>query len=347
MRIAIVNDAVTAVEAMRRVLAKAPQHSLAWTARDGAEAVKFCAGDRPDLILMDLIMPVMDGVEATRRIMAATPCPILVVTATVDGNSGRVFEALGAGALDAVNTPILAGAGAGESAKALLAKIDLLGRLTAPAVPAAPPAAPRHRFSTRSASHRGCLVGIGSSAGGPAALADLLRGLPRDFPAAIVVVQHLDEQFAAGLADWLGQQATLPVRLVRAGETPQPGTVLIAGRDQHLVLRENNTLGFTPLPAETPYRPSVDVFFASVAAHWRDDAVGVILTGMGRDGARGLKTMRDAGFPTIAQDKASSAVYGMPKAAVELGAAAQVLALTRIGPAIRQLVTVSTFPLSS
>ena len=348
MRIGIVNDVAIAVEAMRRVVVAAPQHSVAWTARDGAEAVQLCASDRPDLVLMDLIMPVMDGLEATRRIMAATPCPILVVTATVDGNSGRVFEALGAGALDAVNTPVLAGEGAAASARALLAKIELLGRLTSPAPVARSRAGISAPAPRRAAGngHRQFLVAIGSSAGGPAALAEVFRGLPRDFPGAIVVVQHLDEQFAAGLSGWLGQQTTLPVRLARDGEAPEPGTVLIGGRDEHLIFRENGTLGFTPVPTETPYRPSVDVFFQSVAEHWHGEAVGVLLTGMGRDGARGLKKIRDAGFPTWAQDRASCAVYGMPKAAVELGAAAQVLPLTQIAPALQRLAGTIFFPAS-
>ena len=346
MRLAIVNDVATAVEAMRRTIARAPRHSIAWTARDGAEAVKFCASDRPDLILMDLIMPVMDGVEATRRIMAATPCPILVVTATVNGNAGRVFEALGVGALDAVNTPVLGPHGTGDVVSALLTKIDLIERLVGPVPPAATSARTVTPFPRRPGGQRGFLIVIGSSAGGPGALAEVLRGVPRTFPAAIAVVQHLDEQFAAGLAEWLGQQTALPVRLAREGESLQPGTVLLAGRDQHLVLRENLTLGYTAEPVETPYRPSVDVFFRSVAEHWRDAAAGVILTGMGRDGALGLKKLREAGYPTIAQDRATSAVYGMPKAAAELGAASEVLPLGQIGPALLRLTASVPFSTS-
>ncbi len=346
MRIAIVNDLMMAVEAMRRVLAGAPQHSLAWIARDGAEAVQRCAADRPDLILMDLIMPVMDGVEATRRIMAATPCPILVVTATVNGNSGRVFEALGAGALDAVNTPAIGGGGSDVAVTALLVKIQMLERIAGPAAAEAAAgrrAAPPFARAAPARAHRSFLVAIGSSAGGPAALAEVLRELPKGFPGAIVVVQHLDEQFAAGLAEWLGQQCALPVRIACDGEAPEPGTVLMAGRGAHLALGVTQVLGYTSLPTEISYRPSVDVFFRSVAAHWRDEALGVVLTGMGRDGAIGLKKMREAGFATLAQDKASCAVYGMPKAAVELGSAAQVLALAQIGHALRRFVISPSF----
>ncbi|MBS0630617.1 MAG: chemotaxis response regulator protein-glutamate methylesterase [Verrucomicrobia bacterium] len=333
MRIALVNDLGLALEALTRVLARAPQHQLAWTARDGAEAVRRCAEDRPDLILMDLMMPVMDGVEATRRIMAATPCAILVVTASVDGSTSRVFDALGAGALDAVNTP----GPTGQGAEALLTKIEMLGRLIRvdPVKDSKPP------FTARPAggAPRRWLFAIGASAGGPAALATMLKGFTPDLAAAIVVVQHLDESFAAGLAEWLGQQIALPVWLAKDGDELTPGTVLLPGRDDHLVLTPRGTLAYRREPADYVYRPSVDVFFESVANHWTGAAAGVILTGMGSDGAKGLKKMREARFTTIAQDRATCAVYGMPKAAAELGAAERVLPLGRIAPALQQLIS--------
>jgi len=341
MRIAIVNDLPLATEAIRRVIAGEPAHQLAWTARDGAEAVRRCAEERPELILMDLIMPVMDGVEATRRIMAATPCAILVVTATIDGNSGRVYNALGAGALDAVNTPTLVGVNGAAGAAALLAKIEIIRRITgvgsaspwskAGLLPAPEPAA-----ATAGAPGSRWLFAIGASAGGPVAVADLLKTFPADLPATVVVIQHLDQAFAAGMAEWLGSQIALPVRLAGDREPLAPGVVLLAGGANHLVLTAGGALAYTPEPVENVYRPSVDVFFESVARYWRDRAVGVILTGMGRDGARGLKRMRERGFATIAQDRASSAVYGMPKAAAEAGAAEQILPLAGIGDALRR-----------
>jgi two-component system response regulator WspF len=341
MRIAIVNDLPLATEAIRRVLAGVPAHRIAWTARDGAEAVRRCAEDRPDIILMDLVMPVMDGVEATRQIMAATPCTILIVTATVDGNFGRVYDALGAGALDAVNTPTLTGSGGLEGGP-LLAKINMLGRITGAGTkqpwpgtnpPMEVPAAKQGNGTGR------WLFAIGSSAGGPAALAQMLKPFPAGLPAAVVVVQHLDESFATGLAEWLGRQIALPVRIARPDDVPEPGVVLLPGRDDHLVLTASGRLAYTPEPVSYPYRPSVDAFFESVVEHWRARAAGVVLTGMGRDGARGLKRMRERGCPTFAQDRASSAVYGMPKAAAEAGAAAQILPLDDISRALRQLLS--------
>jgi chemotaxis response regulator CheB len=298
--------------------------------------VEFCAKDTPDLVLMDLLMPVMDGIEATRKIMAGSPCAILVVTVSVGANAWRVFEAMGHGALDAVDTPALGTGDPRESAAPLLAKIDIIGRLIGDRSSGTQsPLKPAEIAVSAARSNR--LLAIGASAGGPAAVAKVLSGLPKDFPAAVVVIQHVDEQFAAGMADWLGRDSKLPVRVALEGERPVTGEVLLAGTNDHLTLLAGGTLGYTPRPREYVYRPSVDVFFQSVTRHWTGEAVGVLLTGMGRDGAVGLKAMRNQGRYTVAQDQASCAVYGMPKAAATLDAAVDILPLDRIAP---QLTTV-------
>lgn len=331
MKIAIANDMPLAIEAMRRVLALSPQHQLVWTAANGEQAVELCLRDRPDLILMDLVMPRMDGVEATRRIMAQSPCAILIVTADVETNAARVFAAMGEGAIDAVDTPLVGSGDLRAGARPLLVKIDAIGRLIGSDDATVRPAG-RQPAETRR------LVAIGASAGGPAALAALLREVPPGFPAGIVIVQHVDARFAAGLANWLGENSALPVRLAREGDRIVPGTVLVAGTDDHLVFKSGDRVGYTPDPAELAYRPSVDVFFESVARFWNGTAVGVLLTGMGSDGAKGLKTLRNLGHWTIAQDQATSAVYGMPKAAVALGAAADILSLQNIATRLDDLL---------
>lgn len=339
MRIAIVNDMVMAVEALRRVIIRSPDYRLAWVACDGAEAVRQCRLDTPDLILMDLMMPIMDGAEATRRIMKDSPCPILIVTSAVEAHSVKVFEALGSGALDAVQTPFLGRTGETEGAAALRFKIANIGRLGAqdksPKIPGkdartelALPTDPSDR-----------LIAIGASAGGPAALAKILSGLPRDFPAAIVIVQHVDAQFVASMADWLNATSALSVRVALNGDKPQANTVLIAGTNDHLQFTNSRSLGYTPEPHDSFYRPSIDVFFQSAVRHWKGKAAGVLLTGMGRDGAQGLKAMRDAGFLTIAQDATSSVVYGMPKAAADLHAADAILPLADIADALIKFAT--------
>jgi two-component system, chemotaxis family, response regulator WspF len=329
VKIGIVNDLPIALEALRRVLVLRPDHAVIWAARDGAQAIASCARETPDLVLMDLVMPGMDGVEATRQIMAATPCAILVVTASVGANAARVFDAMGYGAIDAVDTPVLGRGDLQESAAAFLRKIDTIAKLvgTRRFIPSADAFGETWVFARRAR-----LVAIGASAGGPAALTAVLSGLPKDFPAAVVIVQHVDERFAQGMAEWLSRDSALPVRVAKEGDHPTVGTVLLAGTNDHLRFISQERIGYTSEPRDLAYRPSVDVFFASVGVHWTGEAVGVLLTGMGRDGAMGLKALRDKGHYTIAQDQATSTVYGMPKAAASLGAAVDILPLERIAP---------------
>lgn len=331
MKIGIANDLPIAVESLRRALSFDPSHQVLWTARNGAEAVARCAEQTPDVVLMDLIMPGVDGVEATRQIMASTPCAILIVTASIGANSWRVFDAMGHGALDAVDTPELGADGGRLGAAGLLRKLETIGRLIGDPRPR--PCAP----SARPRVGGQALLAIGASSGGPTALAKLLAGLPADLPAAVVIVQHIDEQFAPGMAAWLCQYSAWPVSIASEGECPSPGKVLLAGTSDHLVFKSPERLGYSAEPSEHVHRPSVDVFFNSANRYWRGPIYGVLLTGMGRDGAMGLKALRDKGHYTVAQDAASSAVYGMPKAAAELKAAVQVLPLEAIAPRLVEL----------
>jgi chemotaxis response regulator CheB len=333
MNIGIVNDSALAVESTRRILALQPAHRVLWVATDGAQAVDFCAAHPPDVVLMDLIMPGIDGVEATRRIVGAHPCAVLVVTDSVGAHAARVYEAMAAGALDAVDTPTFGDGKNAHAEIALLTKLDQISRWLD-----APLAGTRKHPRMQASRAPAPLVAIGASAGGPGALATILSALPARFPAAIVIVQHVDRAFAQGMADWLDQQADLSVRVAVAGEPPQRGVALLAATNDHLRLSTHGQLEYTREPADTPYRPSVDVFFESVVRNWPHSALGVLLTGMGRDGAAGLKSMREKGHYTIAQDEATSAVYGMPKAAAELGAARAILPLAHIAAELEMRV---------
>jgi chemotaxis response regulator CheB len=244
---------------------------------------------------------------------------------------------MGAGALDAVNTPVIECPDACKGANALLAKIETIRKLIGA------PGSGRREFSPRSqfalpSRPPACLIAVGASAGGPAAIAEILGRLPADFPAPMVIVQHVDPQFAQGLANWLDCQTPMEVRLAQENDHPEAGTVLLAGRDSHLVFVNSARLGYTRLPEDSAYSPSVDVFFRSVARFWPGHAVGVLLTGMGRDGADGLRALRRRGVRTIAQDRATSAVYGMPKAAAEIGAAEAILPLDQIAARLMEIV---------
>lgn len=317
MRIGIVNDSKVAQRAIRLVVEKERDISVAWTAEDGAEAVEKCRAERPDMILMDIVMPNVDGVEATRRIMQETPCPILIVTASVGANVAQVFEAMGAGAIDVVATPRLSDA---EPRRLLLQKIRGIASLSNL------PLAANIGQSLRVPEGRAdCCVLIGSSAGGPAVLVEILTALPADLHAGVVIVQHVDERFAPELASWLGVNSAMPVRLAEEGDEVCRGSVLISKGGHHLVFGRDGNLHYQDEP-KLSYQPSVDVLFRSAVKYGPKRKLGVLLTGMGRDGAEGLKQLREARHVTIAQDEKSSAIYGMPRAAAEIGAAKEILA---------------------
>jgi len=333
MKIAIVNDLPMALETLRRSIALTPRHEVIWTATNGAQAVSLCAENTPDLVLMDLIMPGMDGVEATRQIMEKSPCAIVVVTASVGANSWRVFEAMGHGALDAVDTPEFGVSEPRVAAKALLHKIDTISRL----IGDYHPRVDVPLLSRKAEGNQ--LIVIGASSGGPTALAKLLGSLTPETQTPIIIVQHIDEQFSAGMASWLSRYASRPVRLAQKLDQPAMGDILLAGTSDHLVFRKNMCLDYTVEPVEHINRPSIDVFFDSVRNYWNGEVYAILLTGMGRDGAVSLKALRDNGHYTVAQDEATSAVYGMPKAAAELNAAVDILPLSGIAKRLIEVVS--------
>jgi two-component system response regulator WspF len=327
VRIGIVNDVMLATAALRRVVAATPGCTVAWTAANGAEAVDKAAADPVDLILMDLIMPVMDGVEATRRIMQGSPCAILIVTSTVTGHLDMVYDAMSLGALDAIQTPSLGLSGAIDGARPLQDKIAIVTKLLRPAGRAT-----ANGTAQAALPEEPPLIAIGSSTGGPQAVSEIIQAFPAALPAAVVIVQHVDEHFAAGLAEWLTRRCSRPVRPAREGDRLTAGQIVIAAGPDHLVIGAGGRLTYTAEPRDSSYKPSVDAFFQSAARRRGLKGCGVLLTGMGRDGADGLLAMRKAGFHTIAQDRQTSVVWGMPKAAAEIGAAIDVLPISAIGP---------------
>lgn len=334
MRIGIVNDMVVVVELLRRIVSAIPDYKIAWVAYDGAEAVRRCAADPPDLILMDLIMPVMGGVEATSRIMETNPCAILIVTASVLGNISKVFEAMGHGALDVVRTPSLGADIQSEGTRALLQKMEMISRLIGRAKAPQPAEPSEQQLDPLAHDAIPPLVALGASTGGPFALRQILPCLPANFPAPVVVIQHVDPHFAEGFVRWLAERCVLPVQIAQEGEVPRRGVIFVAGTTDHLVIDSSRRMYYTSRPADCIYKPSVDVFFESLRQHWPTRGVAALLTGMGRDGAQGMMGLADSGWLTIAQHKSSCVVYGMPKAAVELEAAQEVLPLAEIGPKI-------------
>jgi two-component system response regulator WspF len=334
--IGIVNDLEICINSLQQVLASAPEHRVVWVARDGQEAVDRCKELTPDLILMDLIMPVMNGVEATHKIMQYTPCPILVVTSTVSGNSAKVFEAMSAGAIDAVATPVIGKMDKTVIDEELLKKIHRIGQLTGSLHKK--PEKPRSIAKPKVQIDGINLVVLGCSTGGPKILIEILSALPEKFPASIIIVQHMDKRFTPGLVQWIDSKSNLPVSLARDGDIPEPGKVLMACTDDHLIMTSTLTLSYIEEPKDYFYHPSVDVFFSSVAQFWPGKGAAALLTGMGRDGAEGLLALHNRNWYTIAQDRDSSIVYGMPKAAAQLGAATDILPAGKIGKAVSNYI---------
>lgn len=343
IRVVICDDSAVAREMLSQILSSDPEIEVVGQARDGQEAVETIARLKPDLATMDIHMPKMDGVEAVAQIMAYNPVPILVVSSSVRGPGiGYAFEALKAGALEVIKKPEPRDWQDLERiASDIIRRVKTLSHIPVITHIAARRTAEAHGRGTAghvsAAEHDFALAAMGSSTGGPSALMSILSVLPREFPVPIVVAQHIADGFVPGLVDWLRSGCRIAIDAAQDGEDVRPGHVYLAPTGQNLVLEGTALKYERPGPGQL-YIPSADTLFESVARTLRRRAIGVILTGMGNDGAAGLKTMHDAGATTIAQNERTSIVYGMPRAAVEMGAASAVLPLSAIGYEVLRLV---------
>lgn len=333
MRIAIVNDSPVAIRAISEAVLESGVHVVAWTAESGKAALAKCLRDCPDLVLMDLVMPGWNGAETTAQILGACSTAVLVVTASVSENCARAFQAMGAGAIDAIDAPA---PGDSHTRRAFLDKLAQIGAIVSDESPrdlAAHSVEPGENGGVAND-----LIVFGASAGGPAALAEILKQLGPVSGESIVIVQHVDQQFVTELADWLSGFCDSRVELVQEGVRLRSGAVYLSAGNAHLVARPDGTLGYDMEPAGLPYRPSVDIFFLSLARHWKGRVFSAVLTGMGKDGAGGLAALRASGHLTVAQDRETSALYGMPKAAADSGAACEILPLNSIAGRIRKWI---------
>lgn len=339
-RIVICDDSATYATALKRFLEHDAGIEVVGVFASADELLPELERIDPDLVTMDLEMPGIGGQRAIEEIMRDHPMPILVLSAHAGKGSERAARALAAGALDAMpksglrlGEPENVWATALRSRVKRLASVRLKRQSTNGGAVRRPPSGAVRSRATR-------VVGIGASTGGPPALYSVLRELPGDFEIPVLIVQHIAPGFTDGLVGWLDARIQLPVRIARAGVAASPG-VWFAADDAHLRLKDSMRLAIDSETRRGPHRPSLDVLFESLATVAADQAVGVVLTGMGRDGADGVQAIRSAGGLVIAQDEASSAVFGMPSAAIECGADA-VLPLPEVGPALRSLRAVTT-----
>ena len=286
----------------------------------------------PDCIIMDINMPVLDGLEATRRIMQDRPVPILILSNVVDADSS--YRAISNGAVDVLRKPDIDQFNEPEFYQGFLQRIRSLSakKVTRPAIE---PVKPLH---TGVSTQKYGVVVIGASTGGPAAVRHVLQQLPGNFPVGIVLVQHLEQGFEQGYARWLDEATALQVRLVEQSEKLTPGAVLVAPVEKHVILH-GQTVMLDDGPRVLNQKPSVDVLFTSAVKAFRDRVLGVLLTGMGYDGANGCAAIVAHGGTTLVQDKDTSAIFGMPKAAIDAGAASRVLPLQAIAACLVELVS--------
>lgn len=342
IRVLIVDDSPTVRLTLQTILESDPEIKIVGFAVNGQDALRKTIELRPNLVTMDVLMPEMDGIDATRLIMSQCPTPIIVISAhKSDPEMAIGFSAIQAGALQVVDKPSNAFAPESAAERAtLIAAIKLMSevrvvrrRFGAPRNDAPPPQ-PAAQAAPKSVE----LVAIGASTGGPAALNTILGALPAGFPVPILIVQHITVGFTQGLATWLQGGCQLSIRVARAEERIQPGIVYIAPDDRHLLITAGGRLRLADGALVNHVRPSVDVLFESIGPLYGARALGVLLTGMGEDGARGLRAIRQHGGFTLAQDESTSVVYGMPKAAAELGACNAILPLDRIAPFLVQTV---------
>lgn len=343
IRVLIVEDSPIALTILERILSSSPEIEIVGTAHNGQEGLVLIPMVQPDVICTDFFMPEMNGLEFTTQVMVENPRPILVVSASVQEDDGyRIFQLLEAGAVDILPKP-QAGLNDNNLAlkQSLINKVKVLAGVKVFKKKPRPqrrhqPIQPTAPLKYLSNTHK--IVAIGASTGGPMALQSLLTSLPKEFPLPIVCVQHISQGFLQGLIDWLAGTCKLPIQIALEGETPEPGKIYFPPERQHLTINHRGRFIYSYGQPGDNHCPAVTTLFSSIAQTYGRKAIGILLTGMGRDGADGMKEIAEAGGMTIAQDEATSVVFGMPKEAIDLGAANQVLPIHAIAPTVLQLV---------
>lgn len=344
IRVLVADDSLVCREMIKQILESDPEIAVIGMAEDGREAVDLARTLHPSIVTMDVHMPKLNGLLATEQIMAYNPTPILVVSASVD-EAGRstAFDALKVGALDVLKKPepqiwsdlVVVGEDLIKKVK-MLSKVKVVthlgGRKERPS--------PAPTIPVKRGVHYRAMA-IGSSTGGPLALLRVLSKLPADFSIGVVVAQHIAEGFTSGLVHWLDTGCQLSVREAVEGAEVRGGEVLVSPTGRHMTVEAGRVMLIEPRPTDV-YRPSIDMLFSSVAKCYGPESIGVILTGMGADGAGGMRMLSEAGAATIAQDEQTSTVFGMPKAAIEMQAASIVLPIDEVAEEVMRLINAYT-----
>jgi two-component system chemotaxis response regulator CheB len=344
IRVLIVEHALVMQQVLKHAISSDPMLTVVGVASDGEEALEAVKELRPDVIAMNWQMPKLDGLEATRIIMETTPTPIVIMTGSAAANDAAVsFRMIEAGALAIVQQPPGADHPAYEKETRhltrtlrLMSEVILVKR-RARASQAQESAKPLVETICRAATDIQ-IIAIGASTGGPNVLQTILSGLPKDIPVPLFIVQHISKGFTAGFVDWLQNTTNFPLHIASLGDDPLPGHGYVAPDDVHMGIERGPRIVLDHSALENGLRPSVSYLFRSVAQHFGSNAVGVLLTGMGRDGAEELKMMKEQGAVTFVQDEESSVIYGMPGEAIRLNAATYILSPEDITVALTALL---------
>jgi two-component system chemotaxis response regulator CheB len=347
IRLLVVDDSSLGAELISELCSSDSDINVIAWAKNGKEALEKAMELKPDLITMDIHMPVMDGLEATKRIMAFCPTPILILTSSYDSEKTQLpesslsFKALFFGALDVITKPSLKEKGVeNKTIKDFIEKIKLLSRIKVVRHPLASiektKSLSRMKMDVmdQDAQEVQRVVGIAASTGGPPAILEILKSMPQELSAAILIVQHISPGFTEGFVKWLDEQTPVKVKVGEHLESLKSGTVYVAPTGHHMSLNQSRKICLSDEPPVDGQIPSGTLLLKSIAEVYGVRSLGIVLTGMGKDGAQGLKAIRDAGGFTIAQDEQTSAIYGMPRSAAELGAAEEIMPLEKISHTI-------------
>lgn len=349
IKVLVVEDSVSTNRLITSILRSDPEIDVVGAAYDGKDAVALVPTLKPDIITMDIHLPHMDGFEATKQIMAYHPTPILIISASVFAEGmEKVFKAISYGALDVIEKKEMVVEGDKISGQQLIEKVKFLSTIRVLHHPLAKLEGPKEKLppvlESPGAKTFDRIVAIAASTGGPQALVKILARFPKNFPCGIVVVQHITTGFDGGLAAWLNSESPMRVKIAEPGEEIQPGVVYLAPCDLQMKVAEGGKIQISDDPAHDGHKPSGDVLLESVARVYKDKAVGVILTGMGHDGARGIQAIKESCGQTIAQDEKSCIVFGMPKVAIDLGAVDKIIALEKIADEIVDMLRKPQLP---
>jgi len=336
-RVFVIDDSPMFREMLRDIVEADGDIVVVGEAASGDAALAQIASLQPDLVTVDIEMPGVGGLDTIAQLMTRRPLPILVLTGQPTGEGSSLpFEAIRRGALEIASKSSL-GLDEGRWVRGIIKQLVTVRVVRHPGVHPTTPATPARTMPRARSSHRCPIVGIAASSGGPSAIVDVLGALPPDFPGCVALVQHLPSGFVAPFERFLAERLELAVAVVHARTLPRSGTLLLPADDRHLVLADDGAFVVSDAPAIAGHRPSATRLFESLARVEADRAIGVILSGMGDDGAAGLLALKRAGGETIAQDEATSAIFGMPRAAIERGAATQVLPLGSIAALLCRL----------